>query len=155
MPLTYYTFASLEGYLVGVNVNGNSRKGDSYSCAVYFSIVFEFIIARVHCFYKDHRYLCAYVHVFLELTLFKEKAGKNCLFLFRAGRDCNYCFQVFSEKLPCPYYLTLKIYHLEMVCFLSFCILDVWCKNVYTCTHTHACKHLLTHQTSTPKIQPF
>lgn len=47
MPLTYYTFASLEGYLVGVNVNGNSRKGDSYSCAVYFSILFEFIIARV------------------------------------------------------------------------------------------------------------
>lgn len=86
------------------------------------------------------------MHVFLELTLFKEKAGKNCLFLFRAGRDCNYCFQVFSEKLPCPYYLTLKIYHLEMVCFLRFCILDVWCKNVYTCTHTHACKYLLTHK---------
>lgn len=60
-------------------MNGSSRKGDSYSYAVYFSILFEFIIASVHCFYKDHRYLCAYGHVFLELTLFKEKAGKKLL----------------------------------------------------------------------------
>lgn len=102
---------------------------------------------------RPYRYLCACVHVLLKLTLFKAKAGKYCLFLFRVGCDCNYCFLVFSEKLPCLWYLILKIYHLEMVCFLSFCILDsVWYENAYTYT----CIQTPTHSPNPrPKVLPI
>lgn len=56
--LQFYTFASTEGSVVAVHASGNGRRM-AFTFSVYFSILVECVITSMHCFYKDHKYLCA------------------------------------------------------------------------------------------------
>lgn len=117
MPHSVYTSASTKAYVIGIGVP-TSRTADFYfSCElVYIVCIYDNLCALFFAKTIDSGRPC----VFLKLTLFKAKAGRSCSFLFRVGCNCNYAFRYSVKSCPA---LTLEIYHLEMVCFLCFCIL--------------------------------
>ena len=144
----------------------SQSKGWLFPFSVYLCILCALVTTCVHYFCKDRRCLCAiythihnyiYTHIY-NLLYSKQKQGEVAYFLFKTGCNCNYWFQIFSENRPCPYHLALKIYHLEMVCFLCFCFLGnviihhisyKWCKYLCTYKHTHSLTRVPTHLANT------
>lgn len=88
----------------------------TFTFSVYFPILFECVITSVHCFYKDHKYLCACLTNFLKLTFFKVKARKNLLiFLFKAGVIVIITFRYSVNSCPVLTALLFKCISLRWI----------------------------------------
>lgn len=148
LDLQFYTFASIEGSVVAVHASGNGRRM-AFTFSVYFSILFQCVITSMHCFYKDHKYLCACLPVFLKLTLFNAKAGKYCCFVCLV--QAVIVIRVFRYSVKsCPILTTLLLKCIFLRWFVSWVFASLIMFGIRTHTsvraYTQAHTHPLTHQ---------